>query len=134
MSKRTPLALKIGARIRDIRHLRGLSQSAMAKRAGKTSSDVSRAEIGARMPTLPTLRRIAQALRVGVSDLLDIEANALPAELAVLLADLRAAPPEVRQVALETINRHLTTAQTKGAKAKGKAKAKGQKSGGGHVL
>ena len=134
MSKPTLLALQIGPRLRDLRHIRGLTQTQLAQRAKMSSSDVSRAEIGARTPTLPTLRRIAQALRVGVGDLLDIEANALPAELAVLLADLRAAPPEVRQVALETINRHLTTAQTKGAKAKGKAKAKGQKSGGGHVL
>ncbi|MCK6515807.1 helix-turn-helix domain-containing protein [Myxococcota bacterium] len=135
MSAKSPLAFQIGARIRDIRYIRGLSQSAVAQRAATTPSDVSRAEIGIRMPTLLTLRRFAEALRVGVGDLLDIEENALPAELAVLLADLRAASPEVRKLALESIYPHLEITPGQDAKAPATtAPAMGQTSGGDHVL
>jgi transcriptional regulator with XRE-family HTH domain len=111
MGKPTPLSLKIGARIRSFRHLRELTQAALAERMGMDSSDVSRMEIGVRLPTLPTLRRFAKALRVGCRDLLDIEPGALPPELAALLAELRAAPPEQRRAALDLINRHLAQTQ-----------------------
>ena len=135
MSKPTLLALRIGARIRDLRHIRGLTQIQLAQRANMSSSDVSRAEIGARMPTLPTLGRFAKALCVGTGDLLDIEANALPAELAALLADLRAAPPELRKLALETLYPHLEITPGQDAKAPATtAPAMGQTSGGDHVL
>ena len=135
MSAKSPLAFQIGARIRDIRYIRGLTQIQLAQRTNMSSSDVSRAEIGARMPTLPTLRRFAEALRVGVGDLLDIEENALPAELAVLLADHRAASPEVRKLALESIYPHLEITPGPDAKAPATtAPAMGQTSGGDHVL
>ena len=134
MSDRSLLALKIGTRIREIRYARKLSQTAMAKRVNVTSCEVSRAESGSRMPTLPTLLRFAKALCVDVGDLLDIEQSAIPAELAVLLADLRSAPRDVRKAALAQVNAHLDTLRAKPQEAKSpRVLAKAKRSGGGHV-
>ena len=106
-SEHPPVANHIGARIRAIRHLRGMTQTNVAERAGSGSGQVSRAENGVRLPTLPGLQRLAQALGVGLGDLLDVEPNALPPELVVLLADLRAARPEVQKAALALLTPHL---------------------------
>lgn len=125
MSRPTLLALKLGARLREIRHLRSLTQVELARRTQMSSSDVSRAEVGSRMPTLPTLRRLAEALCVSVGDLLDVEANALPPELSVLLADLRAAPPELRAAALAMLSPHLKPRPPEAAEA--------QRAGGAHA-
>ena len=134
MAARSPLAAKVGARVREIRLARNVTQIELAKRMGVSSSEVSRAEIGSRMPTLPTLRRFADALRVSVGDLLDIEQHAIPAELSVLLADLRAAAPEVQAAALAQVNLHLDTLRAEAHERESRrerATAKG--SGGGHV-
>jgi transcriptional regulator with XRE-family HTH domain len=102
----------IGARIRAIRHLRGMTQLALSTQSKIGVAEVSRAEIGQRLPTLPTLLAIAKGLRVSSADLLDVEPNALPPELVVLLADLRAARPEVQRSALAQVNLFLTTNAT----------------------
>ncbi len=58
---------------RNVRHLRiaaGLTQGALAKRAGINRSQVSRLEAGHRKPTLDTLARLAKALQVTPRSLL----------------------------------------------------------------
>lgn len=59
----------IGARIREIRVARNLSQNQLAVRAELHPATISRIETGAHQPTLETLRSIAGALRVGVARL-----------------------------------------------------------------
>ncbi len=61
----------LGARIRDIRLLRRLSQEDVADRARIYRSHVSDIERGRKQPNVETLFRIARALRVHPADLLD---------------------------------------------------------------
>jgi transcriptional regulator with XRE-family HTH domain len=97
----------IGARIRALRTLRGLSTEEFARRVGRTRQAVEHWEAGRRTPPLKTLEAIANVLRV------DLEMRLVPsaAELddhaaAVLLrlADvLPAVPPERRRVLVAQI-------------------------------
>ena len=67
MSDETTLA----ARVRRIRRERKLTQEALAARAGISIEMVSKTEQGKRYPRLPTLMRIATALDVPMSELVD---------------------------------------------------------------
>jgi transcriptional regulator with XRE-family HTH domain len=58
---------------KNVRHLRigaGLTQTALAERAGVDRTHLSRLERGRLMPTLVTLRRLAKTLRVTPRSLL----------------------------------------------------------------
>jgi transcriptional regulator with XRE-family HTH domain len=57
------------ANLRRLREERGLSQEAVGDRAGMTQSQYARIERGDVDPTLKTLKRLATALDVTVSDL-----------------------------------------------------------------
>jgi len=59
-----------GQRLAVTRGQRGLSQSAVAYRAGLAPSYLSRIETGKIQPTVPTAQKIAGALRIPLSDLL----------------------------------------------------------------
>lgn len=56
----------IGARIRDIRRLRGLSQEALAERAGFNPSYIGFIERAERNISMKNLERIAEGLNIGV--------------------------------------------------------------------
>ena len=58
----TRLAYQLGRRVRELREQHGLSQTALAKRAGMTQPAVARFEAGGTVPTLPVLERLARAL------------------------------------------------------------------------
>jgi transcriptional regulator with XRE-family HTH domain len=60
----------VGARVKALRKRRGLSQDALAKRAGLHRVTLANVERGATVPTLDTLARLATALRVSVAQLL----------------------------------------------------------------
>ena len=53
---------KLGAQIRRLRKQRGLSRAAFATEVGLSAVYVEKIEAGVRVPTLPTLDRIARAL------------------------------------------------------------------------
>ncbi|TYB47950.1 helix-turn-helix domain-containing protein [Actinomadura chibensis] len=57
----------IGAAIRRARRARGLTQTALAERAGLTQPAVSLLESGARVPPLPALERVADVLGLRVT-------------------------------------------------------------------
>ena len=59
----------VGAAIRQLREQRGLTQEALAANAGTTLSTLSVIERGLANPTWATLRDIAAALGVSMSDL-----------------------------------------------------------------
>ena len=69
----------LGARIREIRLKRGLSQQALADRVGIPQTHVSAMELGIQLPNLLTVLRLAVALEckvmqlVGVFDKTDLE-------------------------------------------------------------
>lgn len=64
------LAKRLGKRIAARRKSLGWTQDALAERMGVDSETISRFERGAHLPSLPTLERLAIALRVEVGELL----------------------------------------------------------------
>ena len=55
-----------GTQIREWRLRRGLTQAALAQRAGLSWIFIAKVEGGARLPSWPTLERIARVLKVTV--------------------------------------------------------------------
>lgn len=62
---------RLAKRLKQLRAERGLTQAALAKRAGVTLSYVGRLEIGRHDPQLSTLRKLAKALKVTVAELVE---------------------------------------------------------------
>jgi transcriptional regulator with XRE-family HTH domain len=60
-----------GMRVQKLRTARKLSQEALAERAGISRGYLARLEIGRHDPTLTTLRKLAKALGVPVTKLLE---------------------------------------------------------------
>jgi transcriptional regulator with XRE-family HTH domain len=56
----------LGVQLRAWRIRRGLSQAALAERAGLSHIFVAKVEGGARLPSWPTLERLARVLKVTV--------------------------------------------------------------------
>lgn len=59
----------LGSRLRQLRAARGLSQEALARRAGINRSYYSKIETGSQSPTVDRLHQIAAALHVHISEL-----------------------------------------------------------------
>lgn len=59
-----PVTKSLGSRIRELRIQKALTQRDLAQRSGLLGSHISRIENGQRIPSLPTLYRLARALRV----------------------------------------------------------------------
>lgn len=64
---------KVGAEVRRLRKSQGLSQEILAKSAGLSQSYVGRIETGDKIPALPALDRVAEALGVTTADLLQAD-------------------------------------------------------------
>jgi transcriptional regulator with XRE-family HTH domain len=62
---------KLAARLAEARHDAGLTQMELAVKLGCNLSSVTQWESGVRRPTLDNLRRLAEALGVTLSSLLD---------------------------------------------------------------
>jgi len=54
--------------LREVRVLQGLSQRELARKADMQHPAISYIETGKRIPTFPTMKRLAQALQVDISD------------------------------------------------------------------
>ena len=61
-------------RIRHLRHQRGWNQTALARRANMSVSQISLIENGLRNPSAKSLKALANALGVGIQDLYSAEA------------------------------------------------------------
>ena len=64
------LVEKLAKRIKGLREQQGLSQEALAAKAGVSRGYLARLEIGRHDPTVGTVERLAKALRVKLTDLL----------------------------------------------------------------
>lgn len=62
----------LGARLREVRLKRGLSQQALAELVGIPQTHVSAMELGAKFPNLMTILRLAVALDCKVMDLVGV--------------------------------------------------------------
>ena len=80
--------LQVATAVRDLRHVRNLSQRQLAARMGVPRTYISKIENGKAMPTLSSLDRLARALQVDISALLrDAPKRHHQDETAVLMAD-----------------------------------------------
>jgi transcriptional regulator with XRE-family HTH domain len=61
-----------GARLREMRIVRGLTQPQIAEHVGTSASNISDLERGIKVPTLTTVARLADALDCNVTDLVDV--------------------------------------------------------------
>ena len=66
--KKNPDLVKFGLNIRRIRLKKGLSQVALAKRAGLSANYVGTLERGIQNPSLKTLERLAKGLGCSMSE------------------------------------------------------------------
>jgi transcriptional regulator with XRE-family HTH domain len=84
-----PVDVAVGARIRLLRKLRGLSQQALAEAAGVTFQQIQKYERGANRVSASMLSRIASALDTPVAEMFGESSPASGAidEVAVLLAE-----------------------------------------------
>jgi transcriptional regulator with XRE-family HTH domain len=78
---------QVAAAVRDLRHVRNLSQRQLAGRMGVPRTYISKIENGKAMPTLSSLDRLARALQVDISALLRDATNRHREESSVLLTD-----------------------------------------------
>lgn len=69
-SRRSPLAVRLGASIRDARAQRNLTQEQLAERASLSKNYIGNIERGEYDVTVSTLHRVAAALGVTAGDLL----------------------------------------------------------------
>jgi transcriptional regulator with XRE-family HTH domain len=60
---------KLGRRIQRLRAARGLSQEALAEKAGLSRGYLARVETGRHEPSLTMLDKLAKALKVSVAEL-----------------------------------------------------------------
>jgi transcriptional regulator with XRE-family HTH domain len=61
-----------GARLRELRIARGLTQPDLAAHVGTSASNISDLERGVKVPTLTTVARLADALDCNVSEMVDV--------------------------------------------------------------
>ena len=71
----TDLRGRVGARMRQLRRARRLTQEQLAERAGLSYKFVGELERGLGNPTLTTLAALSEALGVGLVDLLALETD-----------------------------------------------------------
>jgi ribosome-binding protein aMBF1 (putative translation factor) len=74
--EKTRLEYELGRSVRALREEWGWSQTQLARAAGMTQSAVARFEAGGTVPTLPVLRRLADALGVELAVEFRSKANA----------------------------------------------------------
>jgi transcriptional regulator with XRE-family HTH domain len=79
--------LQVATAVRDLRHVRNLSQRQLAARMGVPRTYISKIENGKAMPTLSSLDRLARALKVDIAALLRDANTRHSDETAVLTAD-----------------------------------------------
>jgi len=96
--------LQVATAVRDLRHVRNLSQRQLAARMGVPRTYISKIENGKAMPTLSSLDRLARALQVDISALLRDANTRHHDESAVLMTD-----PFLAEIAKFTA--HLTSTQ-----------------------
>jgi transcriptional regulator with XRE-family HTH domain len=80
-------SIQVATAVRDLRHVRNLSQRQLAARMGVPRTYISKIENGKAMPTLSSLDRLARALQVDISALLRDAPTRHQDETAVLTAD-----------------------------------------------
>jgi len=87
VQKQEESGLQVAQAVRDLRHMRNLSQRQLAGRMNVPRTYISKIENGKAMPTLSSLERLATALQVEISALLRDSTSRQKDETAILMAD-----------------------------------------------
>lgn len=90
------LVLRLGKRVAERRKSLGWTQDELAERMNVDAETISRFERGAHLPSLPTLERLANALRVEIGELLSTTELDQADDLAALAAWMDGLSPEDR--------------------------------------
>ena len=99
--------LQVAAAVRDLRHVRNLSQRQLAARMNVPRTYISKIENGKAMPTLSSLDRLARALEVDMSALLRDAKTRHRDEAAVLMNDPFLAEIAAYTSKLDTLQRSI---------------------------
>lgn len=79
--------LQVATAVRDLRHVRNLSQRQLAARMGVPRTYISKIENGKAIPTLGSLERLAAALDVDISQLVRDARSVRDEEVAAIFSD-----------------------------------------------
>jgi transcriptional regulator with XRE-family HTH domain len=74
------LAAIIGRNVRAARTAAGLTQGALSEKTGLAAPNISRLEAGTHLPSVATLKKVADTLQVPICSLLDPPAEVKPAD------------------------------------------------------
>lgn len=117
-SKRTDEVIPgLGARLRDLRRTRGLTQERLGELAELKSETMSRIETGANTPDLDTLARIAKVLNVSVAAMLPLDPSAddpAPTLTEGLLADWQKLDDHDKRLVIAFVGRLAAVAYQRG--------------------
>jgi len=69
-SRDQAIAIAFGNRVREVRASSGLTQEALAEATGLHATFISNVERGYRVPSLPTVLKLARGLKVDAGDLI----------------------------------------------------------------
>ncbi len=94
------LGLNLGKRVAARRKSLGWTQDELAERMSVDAETISRFERGAHLPSLPTLERLANALRLEIGELLSTTELGETDDLAALAAWMEGLSPEDRKFVL----------------------------------
>jgi transcriptional regulator with XRE-family HTH domain len=78
----------IGARIKELRRSKGMSQEALAEKTGISSKYISSIERGKENPTLDTFIKLADALNIELSEVFNFSHEASVKDLKVFISSL----------------------------------------------
>jgi transcriptional regulator with XRE-family HTH domain len=98
---------QVATAVRDLRHVRNLSQRQLAARMGVPRTYISKIENGKAMPTLSSLDRLARALEVDISALLRDANSRHNNETTMLMADPFLAEIAAYTSQLDTLQRSI---------------------------
>jgi transcriptional regulator with XRE-family HTH domain len=99
------LAKKLGANIAALRKAQKKSQEQLAERLGVATETISRFERGATLPSLVTLQRLGQLLRVPITELLTDTSTVPDDQAAALSAWISELREEDREYVLAAVKR-----------------------------
>lgn len=105
------LGQRLGRKIAEYRKEKGLTQAAVAEVVGVDTETISRFERGTALPSLMRLFEIAQALNVGVGDLL-VGVSMLPKDAERIFAGTLAEVSQADQKLLKQIAELMTKRRT----------------------
>ena len=87
-----------GENIKKLRTSRGYTQDKFARVIGSNQVNVSAWEVGTRVPTLATIRRIADTFNLPLSSLISLEDSGMEDDYVREIADMLQRDPKVRML------------------------------------